>query len=271
LVDSPSLHLSKAKEERNMRLPATLFSKSFALASALLVANFFRSSCAFHLTPHAGHRRHLSRVLVRSSTFVKAIKQDSADFVENITAASSEEVVPSKNFFFASTIDDDNKNEETAYYYENWKVNALDHQAEQQQQQERAKIIMLSLLWTVAALSSLDRVAMSVALVPMSAEFGFNDSIKGSISSLFSVGYGLCIVPAGLLVASASPRIIMACGVTIWSLATIITPTTASLVATAGTMAPLLLARALMGSAESVVMPTIQRLLAAWTKPEEKR
>ena len=205
-------------------------------------------------------------------TFIKAIKQDSVAIVENITAASSEEVIPSKNFFFASTIDDGNNEETAYYYYENWKVNALDPQAEQQQQQVRAKTIMLSLLWTVAALSSLDRVAMSVALVPMSAEFGFNDSIKGSISSLFSVGYGLCIVPAGLLVASASPRIIMACGVTIWSLATIVTPTTASLVATAGgTVAPLLLARALMGSAESVVMPTIQRLLASWTNPEEKR
>jgi MFS transporter, ACS family, solute carrier family 17 (sodium-dependent inorganic phosphate cotransporter), other len=171
--------------------------------------------------------------------------------------------------------DDDDDNEETTYNVNlNETLDDDDEEAsEQQQNRANNKTIMLSLLWTVAALSALDRVAMSVALVPMSDEFGFTDTVKGSISSLFSVGYGLCIVPAGLLVASASPRIIMACGVAIWSLATMVTPTMAMAMAplVATTMVPLLLARALVGSAESVVMPTIQRLLAAWTKPQEKR
>ena len=136
-----------------------------------------------------------------------------------------------------------------------------------QKRNERTKVVVIGLLWLLGALSSLDRVAMSVALVPMTDEFGFTDSVKGSISSLFSVGYGLCIVPAGLIVANASPRIVMATGLVLWSAATIATPfaTEAS-----SSMIPLLGARACVGAAESVLVPTMQRFLATWTNSEEK-
>jgi MFS transporter, ACS family, solute carrier family 17 (sodium-dependent inorganic phosphate cotransporter), other len=128
------------------------------------------------------------------------------------------------------------------------------------------KLVMLTLLWCVALLSALDRVAMSVAILPMSQEFGFTDTIKGSISSFFSVGYGLAILPAGLLIAQASPRVVMAYGLALWSIATLLTP----FVTGWEWMLPLLLVRALVGAAESVVLPTIQRLLSTWTQPDEK-
>ena len=107
---------------------------------------------------------------------------------------------------------------------------------------------------------------MSVAMVPLSAEFGYTDTMKGSVSSLFSVGYGLGIVPAGILVATASPRVVMACGITVWSLATMATPFAAAY----SSMLPLLLARASVGAAESVVLPTLQTLLSSWTTRENK-
>jgi len=134
------------------------------------------------------------------------------------------------------------------------------------------KLVMLGLLWFIACLSALDRVAMSVALLPMSAEFDFSDSVKGSISSLFSVGYGLAILPAGLLVADLSPRLVMAAGLAAWSVATIATPFAAAGVdGDAGScMVALLAARALVGAGESVILPTLQRLLSAWTTAEEK-
>jgi len=131
---------------------------------------------------------------------------------------------------------------------------------------KRNRTVTLTLLW-LATLSALDRVAMSVALVPMAEEFAFTDSIKGSISSLFSVGYGLCILPVGLLVASASPRIVMTFGLALWSIATIATPLSTTI---ANSMVPLLAARACVGAAESVLLPTMQRFLAAWTRPDEK-
>lgn len=126
--------------------------------------------------------------------------------------------------------------------------------------------VVLGLVFIVGSLSSLDRVAMSVALVPMSEEMDFTDSIKGSISSLFSVGYGLGIVPSGLLLSSLSPRIIMAAGITMWSLGTIATPYSA----VQANMSLLLTARALVGASESVVIPTIQRLLSSWVPSEKK-
>lgn len=135
-----------------------------------------------------------------------------------------------------------------------------------QEELERTKNTMLFLCWGVALLSALDRVAMSVALVPISAELGYTDSMKGAVSSLFSVGYGLAIVPAGIIVATASPRIVMACGITVWSFATIATPHAAAY----SSMIPLLLARASVGAAESVVLPTLQTLLSSWTTAESK-
>jgi hypothetical protein len=141
--------------------------------------------------------------------------------------------------------------------------------------------LVLFLCFFVTVLSALDRVAMSVALVPMTEEFALTDTIKGQISSVFSVGYGLCILPCGLMVAAASPRLVMAAGVALWSLATIGTPLAAGLIlvsegtaATASALvenvAPLLVVRAVMGGAESVVLPAIQRILANWVPPDKK-
>jgi ACS family sodium-dependent inorganic phosphate cotransporter len=126
--------------------------------------------------------------------------------------------------------------------------------------------VMMGLIFAVGSLSSLDRVAMSVALIPMSEEMGYTDTMKGSISSLFSVGYGLAILPSGLLIASLSPRTIMAVGITLWSIGTIATP----IAAAQTSMAILLGARVLVGASESVVIPTIQRLLSNWVSPEKK-
>jgi ACS family sodium-dependent inorganic phosphate cotransporter len=148
---------------------------------------------------------------------------------------------------------------------------------------------ILILCWFVALLSALDRVAMSVAILPISTEFHLTDTAKGSISSVFSVGYGLGIIPAGLLVSAVSPRIIMASGVVLWSLATFGTPIAANLiqmvqygdvmtnedmstsvVCIAQNTLPLLLIRSVMGAAESVVLPTIQRILANWVPASKK-
>lgn len=125
---------------------------------------------------------------------------------------------------------------------------------------------MMALIFIVGSLSSLDRVAMSVALVPMTEEMGYTDSVKGSISSLFSVGYGLGILPSGLLIASLSPRWTMAAGIAVWSIGTIATP----LAAAQSSMIFLLAARALVGASESVAIPTVQRLLSNWIPPEKK-
>lgn len=128
------------------------------------------------------------------------------------------------------------------------------------------KYIMLGLLWLTACLSAIDRVAMSVAIIPMAEEFGFTDTTKGSISSLLSFGYAVTILPAGLLAGQWSPRLTMASGIAIWSVATVATPWMVS----ADTIGPLLAARMLVGAGESLLLPTSTRLLNEWTASNEK-
>jgi hypothetical protein len=151
------------------------------------------------------------------------------------------------------------------------------HQEQEEQQQlvlpdsmaKRDVYVVLGLLWIIAAISALDRVAMSVAILPMSTELNLSNTLKGSISSLFSVGYGIGILPAGLILATLSPRNVLAFGVAVWSIATVATPGSAELLAV-GVTAPLFLVRALVGAGESFVLPTVQRLLAVWTQPDQK-
>jgi len=127
-------------------------------------------------------------------------------------------------------------------------------------------VVILALCWGVAFLSALDRVAMSVALLPISQEYGYTESTKGGISSLFSIGYALAILPSGFVLSVASPRLVMATGIAAWSLATLATPITAGM----SGMIPLLAARATVGAAESVVLPSIQRFLSSWVPPDQK-
>lgn len=128
---------------------------------------------------------------------------------------------------------------------------------------------IMALCFFVALLSALDRVAMSIAILPMASEFGYTETIKGQISSAVSIGYGAAILPIGLLVAVASPRWIMAIGVSLWSVATLGTPLAAGSTTT-DFLVPLLGARAIMGAAEAVVLPTMQRILSDWVPPEKK-
>jgi sugar phosphate permease len=133
---------------------------------------------------------------------------------------------------------------------------------------ELLKYTMLGLLWLTACLSAIDRIAMSVAIIPMAEEFHFTDTTKGSISSLLSFGYALVILPAGFLAGQWSPRLLMASGIALWSLATIATPLT--IVSAASSIGPLLIARMLVGAGESILLPTSTRILNEWTSVNEK-
>ena len=125
---------------------------------------------------------------------------------------------------------------------------------------------IMILCWGVTFLSALDRVAMSVAMIPLAEELDFTESMKGQVSSVFSIGYGLTILPVGIALSRTSPRLMMGMGMALWSIATLVTPLTAS----CDTIAPLLMVRATVGAAESVVLPTIHRILSAWIPTNRK-
>lgn len=131
---------------------------------------------------------------------------------------------------------------------------------------------ILFLCFLVTLLSALDRVAMSIAILSISDEYGFSETIKGNIASAVSYGYGLAILPVGIAVSVVNSRVLMMGGVALWSLATLGTPFMVE-ISNAGAslfLFPLLAARGVMGAAEAVVLPTMQRILANWVPSEKK-
>jgi sugar phosphate permease len=113
---------------------------------------------------------------------------------------------------------------------------------------------------------------MSIAILSISEEYGFSETIKGDIASAVSYGYGLAILPIGMAVSVVSSRVLMMGGVMLWSLATLGTPIMVE-ISNAGAnifLLPLLAVRGVMGAAEAVVLPTMQRVLANWVPSEKK-
>ena len=102
------------------------------------------------------------------------------------------------------------------------------------------------------------RVILSVAVVPMSAEFGWSQDAKGWVLSAFFIGYITLQVAGGFLSIRFGPKLIFGLGVAIPSLLTAITPPVA------GNYAALIALRILTGVGEAVTYPALHSLLGAW-------
>lgn len=104
---------------------------------------------------------------------------------------------------------------------------------------------------------SMDRINISVAIIPMSTEFSWSHSRQGIIQSIFFVGYMITMIPGGKWADSRGGRRILALGVIVWSLATALIPLAAPF------FPAILLARVLLGAGEGVAMPSMNALIAA--------
>ena len=116
---------------------------------------------------------------------------------------------------------------------------------------------MIGLTSAVSFICSIDRAAMSVALVPMSATFDWDDQTKGAISAAFFGGYMLTNLCGGYLATRFSPKLVLAGGVFLWSLWTLATPAAAA----SSNLFELLAVRSMMGVGEGVSYPSIQNLV----------
>ena len=111
----------------------------------------------------------------------------------------------------------------------------------------------------------IDRVIISIAIIPMSADYGWNSEQQGLVLSSFFLGYLLTQIAGGWLAERYGGKIVLAAGVVFWSLSTILTP-----VAAAGGLTALLVTRVLMGVGEGVTFPSIYALFGRWI-PESAR
>ena len=81
------------------------------------------------------------------------------------------------------------------------------------------------LIWALVALllCYIDRIIISLAIIEMKPEFGWDDSAKGTILSAFFVGYLVMQVLGGLLANKFGGRNVFLWAVLIWSAFTIAT------------------------------------------------
>ncbi|XP_042485675.1 probable anion transporter 6, chloroplastic isoform X2 [Macadamia integrifolia] len=111
---------------------------------------------------------------------------------------------------------------------------------------------------------NMDKVNLSVAIIPMSHQFGWNSSMAGLVQSSFFWGYALSQLPGGWFAKIFGGRQVLEFGVFSWSLATMLVPSVA------GFMPGLVLSRILVGIGEGV-SPSAATDLIARSIPLEER
>lgn len=117
---------------------------------------------------------------------------------------------------------------------------------------------LVSLCTLSSVICTIDRAAMSVAIIPMSQEFSWPAQVQGAVSSAFFGGYTLTNFAGGYLTALLPTAALLGCGVVFWSAFTILTPASA-----ATCSMPLLMGcRAAMGVSEGVAFPSYTALYA---------
>ncbi|EPS61633.1 hypothetical protein M569_13162, partial [Genlisea aurea] len=111
---------------------------------------------------------------------------------------------------------------------------------------------------------NMDKVNLSVAIIPMSHEFGWNASVSGLVQSSFFWGYAMSQLPGGWLAKIFGGRKVLEVGVLVWSVATAMVPILA------GFMPGLVLSRILVGIGEGV-SPSSATDMIARSIPSEER
>ncbi|XP_044382600.1 probable anion transporter 5, chloroplastic [Triticum aestivum] len=111
---------------------------------------------------------------------------------------------------------------------------------------------------------NMDKVNLSVAIIPMSHQYGWSSSTAGLVQSSFFWGYALSQLPGGWLAKLIGGRTVLKAGVLVWSLATAVIPVVA------GFMPGLVLSRILVGIGEGV-SPSAATDLIARTIPLQER
>ncbi|CAM6020223.1 unnamed protein product [Sphagnum balticum] len=127
------------------------------------------------------------------------------------------------------------------------------------------RYIIVVLCFSAFLICNMDRVNMSIAILPMSAEFQWSPTIVGLVQSSFFWGYLLTQIAGGIWADSIGGKQVLGFGVIWWSIATIATPIAAQI-----GLPALLFVRACMGVGEGVAMPAMNNLLSRWVPVEER-
>jgi ACS family sodium-dependent inorganic phosphate cotransporter len=127
----------------------------------------------------------------------------------------------------------------------------------------RFKVVFLSFL--AVFICYIDRVNISVAIIPMQQQFGWSESQVGIILGSFYFGYMITMTLGGYLADKYGGKRVLGYGLLIWSFFTIITPVFAY-----SGLWFLILIRILMGLGEGITFPSWHAIYARWIPFEER-
>jgi ACS family glucarate transporter-like MFS transporter len=132
----------------------------------------------------------------------------------------------------------------------------------------RIRWLLIFWIFTISAVSYLDRVNISIASRFMQQEFHISDVQLGPVFSAFLIGYTLFQAPAGRLADRFGPRRILMLGTIWWGVFTALT----ALVPTgiSGLLFVLMAVRFALGAGEAVVYPASNRLMTNWIPSRER-
>ncbi len=128
---------------------------------------------------------------------------------------------------------------------------------------QRYKIVGLCFL--AAVICYLDRVNISVAVIPMQAQFGWSDSMKGLVLSSFFFGYMIMQLPSGWIANRIGGVSVLGIAVVWWSVFTMLTPAAALM-----SIPLLILTRIALGLGEAATFPAVYCLFSRWVSEQER-
>jgi ACS family sodium-dependent inorganic phosphate cotransporter len=124
---------------------------------------------------------------------------------------------------------------------------------------------LVCLTFAAAFVCYMDRVNISVAIIPMQKVFGWSETTKGLVLSAFFIGYLLFQIPAGYFANRWGGKAMLAGAVTWWSLFTLLTPAVAAI-----SMPVLIAARIGLGLGEAAMFPAAYNLFGRWVPDAER-
>jgi ACS family D-galactonate transporter-like MFS transporter len=120
----------------------------------------------------------------------------------------------------------------------------------------KGRTALVALLFAVAVISYVDRGSLSIAAPILKRDLGLSPLMMGTLLSSFFWSYAVLQVVAGWLVDRFSVGMVLACGVAIWSLATLGSGLAVG-------MGSLILLRLALGAGEAVLFPVFSKAIAA--------
>lgn len=127
------------------------------------------------------------------------------------------------------------------------------------------RYVLVALCFGATFICYIDRVNISVAIIPMAEEFGWSGTTKGFVLSSFFIGYLAAMIPAGWLANRIGGKLLLGVALIGWSIFTVLTPLAAAL-----SFSALITTRILMGIGESASFPAVYNLFSRWVPKEER-